>query len=95
MPSVSWNELEAIYLQKTDLCATRLQTAGKSLFALFDTGAGLSVVNSIHLPELQLNLEPPYDLEIGDATGAKTTQSIVRCSGLSTNGWGLRHLIVC
>lgn len=86
MPSISWNELEAVYLQKTDLCLIRLEAAGKPLFALFDTGAGLSVVNSIHLPELRLNLEPAYDLEIGDATGAKATQSIVRCSDLNLNG---------
>lgn len=86
MTSVSWNELEAIYLPKTDLCLIRLETAGKELFALFDTGAGLSVVNSIHLPELELSLESAYDLEVGDATGAKATQSIVRCSDLSING---------
>lgn len=63
MPITSWKELEAIYLEKTDLCLLRLESTGKSLFALFDTGAGLSVVNSIRLPELQLSLEAAYDLK--------------------------------
>lgn len=89
MPITSWKELEATYLEKTDLCLIRLESTGKSLFTLFDTGAGLSVVNSIRLPELRLSLEAAYDLEVGDATGAKATQSIVRCSGLSINGWEL------
>lgn len=85
----SWHELKAIYLEKTNLCLIRLESAGKSLFALFDTGAGISVVNSAHLKELQLNLKPAYDLEIGDATGAKAIQSILCCSDLHINGWGL------
>lgn len=81
-----WHELETIFLNNTNLCIIRLETAGQPLFALFDTGAGLSVVNAAHLPELRLNLQPAYDIEIGDATGARALQSVTQCSNISIHG---------
>jgi hypothetical protein len=59
-----------------------LATQNGPLSALFDTGAGLSVVNTAHLEEIGLDLQPAFELEISDATGAKMTQKLELCSGL-------------
>lgn len=83
----SWVEIEATYLEKTNLCLFTLQSDGRDVVAIFDTGAGISAVNSIHVDELGLNLEPAYELEVGDATGAKTTQAVSRCSNLRLKDW--------
>lgn len=87
--SPSWSELTATYLETTNLCIVELEAVGKSLFALFDTGAGISVLNSAHLTDFPLKLQKGYEIEIGDATGAKKRQSVMRCSGLGINGWAL------
>lgn len=84
---LTWSEVEAKYLEKTNLCLIQLKFAEKSITALFDTGAGISAVNSAHLKELQLNLKPAYDLDVGDSTGAKTIQTVMICSDLSVNNW--------
>ncbi|MCS7040576.1 MAG: retroviral-like aspartic protease family protein, partial [Anaerolineae bacterium] len=72
--------------EKIDLCLFTMQFSNRPVIALFDTGAGISAVNTTHLNELHLNLKPAFELEVGDATGEKVTQSIVRCSDLSING---------
>jgi len=40
------------------------------------------VLNTAHLEEISLDLQPAFELEISDATGAKMTQKLELCSGL-------------
>ncbi len=77
-----WIELPAKFLEKTGACLLQLASQDGTVYTLFDTGAGLSVINSAHVAELHLNLQPAFDLEISDAVGAKTMQTVSLCSGL-------------
>ncbi len=67
---------------KQGLCLIQFISSGCPIWALFDTGAGISVINSAHLDEIALSLRPAYEIEIGDATGAKSIQEVDLCSGL-------------
>ena len=78
----SWIALPAKFVQKKDICMIQLASQNVTLHALFDTGAGLSVVNSAHIDEIELDLQPAFELEINNATGTKATQKLVVCSGL-------------
>lgn len=78
----SWIELQAKFLASTELLVIYLTSRNKTVAALFDTGAGLSVVNSAHREELGLDLQPAFELVIADAVGAKTTQKVFVCGGL-------------
>ncbi len=62
---------------------------GRPIWALFDTGAGLSVMNARHLDANGLALSPAYTIEIKDATGAKSIQEVALCSGLRLHGLSL------
>lgn len=77
-----WVELPAKFLEETGVCLLQLASQDDAVYALFDTGAGLSAINSAHAAELNLNLQPAFDLEISDAVGAKMMQSVSICSGL-------------
>jgi hypothetical protein len=78
----SWIELPAKFIEDKGLCIIQLVSQNGVVSALFDTGAGLSVVNSAHIEEIGLDLQAAFELEISDATGAKTTQKLALCSGL-------------
>jgi hypothetical protein len=77
-----WIKLPAKFIENMGLCIIQLQSQNGAIHALFDTGAGLSVLNSAHSEELKLDLQPGFALEISDATGAKTVQQLALCSGL-------------
>ncbi|MBO9336821.1 MAG: aspartyl protease family protein [Roseiflexus sp.] len=77
-----WLELLTKFVEDTGICLIQLASQNATVSALFDTGAGLSVINSAHIEELGLDLQPAFELEIGDAVGAKTTQTVSLCSGL-------------
>jgi hypothetical protein len=77
----AWIEVPAKYLDK-GVCIIQLVSQDNTVQALFDTGAGLTVVNSAHVEEIGITLQPAFQLEIHDGTGAKTTQSLARCSGI-------------
>ncbi|MFC1466403.1 MAG: pepsin/retropepsin-like aspartic protease family protein [Candidatus Brachytrichaceae bacterium NZ_4S206] len=79
----SWAELDATYLARTDLCLLKLHASGDApVVVLFDTGAGVSVLNAAHVSELPLDLKPAYALEVGDVTGQKAEQPVYRCANL-------------
>ena len=78
----SWVGLPAKFVEDKDICLIQLASQNGTIHALFDTGAGLSAVNSAHLEEIRLDLQPAFELEINDATGAKRTQKLAVCSGL-------------
>ncbi len=83
-----WVEIPSKFTAQ-DLCLIQCTAPGSSMWALFDTGAGLSVVNAKHLHEMGLALHPAYEIEIGDATGAKSVQEVALCSGLKLGGMPL------
>jgi hypothetical protein len=78
----AWIALPAKFVENKSLCLIQLTSQRGPIQALFDTGAGLSVVNSAHLEEIGLDLQPAFELEINDATGAKMSQKLNLCSGL-------------
>ena len=82
MSGESWIELHAKFMEDTDICLIQLASQNGAFSALFDTGAGISAVNSAHIDEIGLDLQPAFELEMNDATGAKTTQKLTLCSGL-------------
>jgi hypothetical protein len=77
-----WIEVPAKFIEDKGLCIIQLVSQNGVVSALFDTGAGLSVVNSAHIEEIRLDLQAAFELEISDSTGAKTTQKLALCSGL-------------
>ncbi len=82
---VDWQEIPAQRASK-GLWLLALATRRDPAWALFDTGAGLSVFNAGHLDDLGLDLRPDYRLRVTDATGAAIHQDIVACEGLSVAG---------
>ncbi len=77
-----WISLPTKFVGNKGICLIQLHSQNRAIYALFDTGAGLSVVNSAHIDEIKLDLQPDFELEISDATGAKTNQKLALCSGL-------------
>ncbi len=66
-----------------ELCLVQCTSPeGGPIWALFDTGAGLSVMNARHLDANGLALSPAYAIEIEDATGAKHVHQVALCPGL-------------
>jgi hypothetical protein len=78
----SWTALPAKFVENKDICLIQLTSQSGTIHVLFDTGAGFSVVNSVHIDEIRLDLESAFELEINDATGAKMNQKLSLCSGL-------------
>jgi len=78
----SWIGLPAKFVEDKGLCIIQLASQNGTIHALFDTGAGFSAVNSAHIEEIGLDLQPAFELEISDSTDAKTTQKLAVCSGL-------------
>ncbi len=76
-----WVELSAKFTPQ-ELCLVQCVAPGGPLWALFDTGAGLSVMNANRLQALGLELEPAYEIEIEDATGAKRVHTVASCAGV-------------
>jgi len=76
-----WVEIPSKFTAQ-ELCLIQCMWSDSPLWALFDTGAGLSVMNAKHLDEIGPALRPAYEIEIGDATGAKSVQEVALCSGL-------------
>jgi hypothetical protein len=77
-----WISLPAKYIETKDICIVQFTSQDGTIQALFDTGAGLSVVNSAHVEEIKLDLRLTYELGIYDAVGAKTNQQLAACSNL-------------
>ncbi len=75
-----WLAAPAWFIQ--DICLIELESRSGPVMALFDTGAGISVLNAAQFAEDALDLRPFFELEIGDATGAKVTQQVALCAGL-------------
>ena len=76
-----WNEIPSKFLGK-GLCILKMNIGGNAVNALFDTGAGITVINSRHIEENRFILEKGYEMEITDATGTKSKQMINVCRGL-------------
>lgn len=81
----AWKEIPAEFLD-VGLCIVDMNVGRTTVKALFDTGAGITVVNSAHVKENALMLAPSFDLEISDATGARSKQVISVCHGLRIGG---------
>ena len=84
LSGVSWQSLPA-WFSKDGLCFVQLDTESKPVWALFDTGAGFTVINSAHLPEIGLHLRQGYQIEVTDATETKAIQQVDACTGLAVN----------
>jgi len=67
----SWIGLPAKFVEDKGLCIIQLVSQNGAVSVLFDTGAGFSAVNSAHIEEIRLDLQPAFELEISDSTGAK------------------------
>jgi hypothetical protein len=76
-----WKEITAEFLEN-GLCIVEMEIDGKSVNALFDTGAGISVINSAHIEENGIEAEVAYEMEIRDATGAQNTQVVHSYRGI-------------
>ncbi len=68
------------------VCFVQLEAPASSVWALFDTGAGFTVINAAHVAETGLALHPSYRIEVADVTGAKVDQEVVSCAGLAVPG---------
>jgi len=77
-----WLTVPARFVEDKGICLLELASRSGPITALFDTGAGLSVLNSARIERGAFEFTPAFELEIGDATGAKATQRVARCSGL-------------
>lgn len=77
-----WFDVPCEFLE-AGLCIVEMNCNGKPVKALFDTGAGLSVVNARWMEKNEVVMEEGYEIEIGDATGAKSVQEVRYCSGFS------------
>ncbi len=80
-----WNEISSKFLDK-GLCILKMNIRGNTVNALFDTGAGITVINSRHVEENRFILKKGYEMEITDATGTKSKQMINICRGLQIGG---------
>ena len=78
----SWTSLPVHFLEGAGMCVIQLASLNGPIQALFDTGAGVSVINTAHSQEIGLDMHPAFSLEVYDATGTKTTQKLATCSGL-------------
>jgi len=78
----SWLAVPARFVEDKDICLLELASRTAPIWALFDTGAGLSVLNSARIEKDALDLQPSFALEVSDATGARATQRVALCSGL-------------
>ncbi len=66
-----------------DLPLFSVSLGSHTLQALFDTGAGMSVINQQHVGAFQEALIKAEPLEVEDATGAKHTIPTFKCRGLA------------
>ncbi len=82
---LAWQEVPARRARQ-GLWLLELTAPRGPAWALFDTGAGLTVFNAAHLDDLGLDLRPGYRLRVTDATDAAAYQDIVACQGLSVAG---------
>ena len=76
-----WKEVTAEFLDN-GLCIVEMNIAEKAINALFDTGAGISVVNSAHIDENGIEAKAAYEMEVRDATGAQNTQVVYSFGGV-------------
>ncbi len=79
--SDDWFDVPCKFLE-VGLCMVEMSYKRKPVKALFDTGAGLSVVNARWIEENDVVLEKGYEIEIGDATREKRVQEERYCSGV-------------
>jgi len=79
----SWTSLPVQFLEGAGLCVIQLSSLHGAIQVLFDTGAGVSVINTAHSQEIGLDMRPAFSLQVSDATGTKTTQKFATCSGLN------------
>lgn len=84
LSGVAWQPLPARFTE-SGLCFVQLAAESAPVWALFDTGAGFSVINSTHLPEIGLQLRPGYQIEVTDATETKAMQQVDACVGLTVH----------
>lgn len=77
----AWKEITAEFLD-IGLCIVEMQVGTRLVKALFDTGAGFTVVNKKHTKDNGMALEPGFEMEIWDATGANRKEEIKVCRGL-------------
>ncbi|RMG39715.1 MAG: hypothetical protein D6732_03895 [Methanobacteriota archaeon] len=76
-----WEEVTAEFLEN-GLCIIEMEAGGKAVNALFDTGAGISVINSARIKENDLQTKAGYKMVVRDATGVQHMQVIHSYSGL-------------
>ncbi len=76
-----WEKVPSEFLD-IGLCVVEMKAGGKKIKALFDTGAGVTVINSAHVKGNGLILGSGFRMDIWDATGAVSKQEIKSCRGL-------------
>jgi hypothetical protein len=89
----SWLEVPVRFVEDKGICL--LELASRSgpgpITALFDTGASLSVLNPSRIEKGALELNPSFELEVSDATEARTAQGGALCSGLRVGNVPIPH----
>ncbi|MBY6274650.1 retropepsin-like aspartic protease [Symbiobacterium thermophilum] len=66
-----------------------IELGGRRLRALFDTAAGMSVLNTAHLDDLGLRPEVLYETQATDSSGTTVTLPVGRTRGLQIGGLAL------
>lgn len=80
--SNEWKQVVAEFTEH-GLCLVQFTSkTEKPICALFDTGAGLTALNKKRVDDLGIMLQDGYEIEIGDATGAKSLQQVSAASGI-------------
>ncbi len=81
MPRLTWQQVPAA--RAKGLWLVELQAPRGPAWALFDTGAALSVFHAARHEALGLSLRPAYALPVADVTQTQMQQQVVACQGLT------------
>lgn len=82
---VPWTLIPAVF-HEVGICFVQMEAPAGAAWALFDTGAGITVIHAAHAEEMGLTLRPNYRIQVSDATGTKVDQEVVSCQGLAVQG---------
>ena len=81
----NWQKVPSNFLE-VGLCMLEMEAGGRSLNVLFDTGAGISVINGRHLKEMGITVEPGFEMDVEDATGERRKVEAKVVRGLRLGG---------
>ncbi len=77
----TWKEIPSEFTDE-GICLVEMGTEKRTINAIFDTGASLTVVNGRYMDSIGLHLEPSFETEVRDATGTVQKMPVNICRGL-------------